>query len=182
MEMDFGPAELHMELIKLQSLYKFDTKGESLGIATEDDISGPLSCNLAKIELNGDTLRVENDIRYPVKASGDAVIKGLREAADEIGWELGIIRHDEPLYVEPDTPLVRTLLDTYEKITGERSEPMCMGGGTYSRTMPNAVSFGAQFPGEEENAHQANEHIVLDSLRKMTHIYAEALARFNENL
>ena len=181
LEMDFGPAELHMELIKLQSLFKFDTKGESLGIAMEDDISGPLSCNLAKIELNGDTLRVENDIRYPVKASGEAVIKSLREAADEIGWNLEVVRHDEPLYVEPDTPLVRTLLDTYEKITGERREPMCMGGGTYSRTMPNAVSFGAQFPGEEENAHQTNECIVLDSFRKMTHIYAESLARFNEN-
>ncbi len=182
LDMDFGPAELHMELIKLQSLYKFDTKGESLGIATEDEISGPLSCNLAKIELTGDTIRVENDIRYPVTTSGEMVINGLREAAEEVDWTLEILRHDEPLYVKPDTPLVRTLLDTYEKIAGERREPMCMGGGTYSRTMPNAVSFGAQFPEEEENAHQANEYIALDSLKKMTHIYAEALARFNENL
>lgn len=180
-EMDFGPSEMHMELVKLQSLYKFDTKGESLGVAMEDDISGPLSCNLAKIQLSADTLRVENDIRYPVKASGETVIKGLQKAADEIGWDFEIMDHGKPLFVKPDTPLVQTLIDTYETISGERREAMCMGGGTYSRTMPNAVSFGAHFPGEEETAHQANECVSLDSLRKMTHIYAEALARFNEN-
>jgi len=179
-DMDFGPAEMHMELIKLRSLFKDDVKGESLGIAMEDDISGPLSCNLAKIELRGDTLRAESDIRYPVKADGQSIIGALRASAEEIGWEFEVLRHDEPLFVPPDTPLVRKLLETYETVTGEPAKPRCMGGGTYSRTMPNAVSFGALFPDEEETAHRVDEFIPLESLRKMTHLFAAALARFNE--
>jgi succinyl-diaminopimelate desuccinylase len=45
--------------------------------------------------------------------------------------------------------------------------------------MPNSVSAGPLFPGEEETAHQPNENISLDNLKKCTHIYAEALLRFN---
>jgi succinyl-diaminopimelate desuccinylase len=45
--------------------------------------------------------------------------------------------------------------------------------------MPNSVSAGPVFPGQEELAHKANEYISLDDLRKNTHIYCEALCRFN---
>lgn len=178
--MDFGPFELHMELIKLMSMFKSEVTGASLGIASEDDISGPLSCNLAKIELCEDTIRAECDIRYPVKESGEAVIARLEEASSSIGWTMEVLFHDAPLFVEPDSPLVRTLLSTYEKITGEPGSVMSSGGGTYSRVMPGVVSFGPHFPGEEMTMHQANEYISLESMRRMTHVYAEALARMND--
>jgi succinyl-diaminopimelate desuccinylase len=181
-ELDFGPAALHAELIKLHSLFKYETKGESLGIACEDDISGPLTCNLAVISFEEGRLVVKCDIRYPVKIDGKFVKDGLASAAASIGWELEVLKDEPPLYVAPDTELVKTLLDSYEAITGERGEPFAIGGGTYCRAMPNAVSFGGGFPGEEELAHQANEYVALDSLRRMTHIYAEAFGRFNGNL
>jgi succinyl-diaminopimelate desuccinylase len=177
--LDFGPAGLRSDLIKLRSLFKSETRGESLGVACGDDISGPLSCNLAMMSMSDETLSVSCDIRYPVTVSGASVIEKLNAAASSIGWELAVINDSAPLFVSPGADLVRTLLDAYEAITGERGEPLAIGGGTYSRAMPNTVSFGGTFPGEEDLAHQANESVSLDSLRRMTHIYAEAVRLFN---
>ena len=88
--------------------------------------------------------------------------------------------HEKPLFVLPESDLVRTLLDAYRAITGEKGEPFSIGGGTYCKRMQGMVSFGGLFPGDGSNAHQANECVSLDALRRMTHVYAEALARLNE--
>jgi succinyl-diaminopimelate desuccinylase len=178
--LDFGPPELHSELLKLGALFKMETDGTSLGIASSDDVSGALTCNLAAISFEDGVLSIKGDIRYPVKTSGDFVIGGLEKSAGEAGWDLEIARHSPPLFVPPDSVLVRTLLDAYEAVTGERGEPISIGGGTYCKALPNAVSFGATFPNDEDTAHRPNEYLPLDSMRVMTHIYAEALARFNE--
>ena len=91
-----------------------------------------------------------------------------------------IITHKPPLYVPKESYIVQTLLDAYHEIMDDRPEPISIGGGTYCRFLPNSVSFGPVFPGEEEYAHQPNERISLDDLKKCTHIYAEALLRLNE--
>jgi succinyl-diaminopimelate desuccinylase len=139
-----------------------------------------LTCNLAAISFEDGVFAVKGDIRYPVKTSGEFVTRGLEKSAGETGFELEIARHSPPLFVPPDSELVRTLLDAYEAVTGERGEPFSIGGGTYCKALPNAVSFGAIFPQDEDTAHRPNEYLTLDSIRKMTHIYAEAFARFNE--
>ncbi|MDR1137410.1 MAG: Sapep family Mn(2+)-dependent dipeptidase, partial [Synergistaceae bacterium] len=178
--LDFGPPELHAELMKLGALFKMETDGTSLGIASSDDVSGALTCNLAAISFENGVIAVKGDVRYPVKTSGGFVVSGLEKSADEAGWDLEIARHSAPLFVPPDSVLVRTLLDAYETVTGERGAPISIGGGTYCKALPNAVSFGATFPRDEDTAHRPNEYLTLDSMRKMTHIYAEAIAKFNE--
>lgn len=179
-DLDYGPMELLVELMKLHGLFELETRGESLGIATEDEISGPLSCNLALISYKDGLVTVDCDIRYPVTTPGDWVLEGLSRAAKSIGWDLRIVLHEKPLFVPPESDLVRTLLDAYRAITGEKGEPFSIGGGTYCKRMPGMVSFGGLFPGDGSNAHQANECVSLDALRRMTHVYAEALARLNE--
>jgi succinyl-diaminopimelate desuccinylase len=177
--MDFGPPCLHAELLKLAALFKNETDGASLGVACEDDVSGALTCNLASISLDGGRLSVKCDIRYPVKKSGDSLVGTIRNSAEEIGWELEVKRRSEPLYVEPEGELVRVLLASYADIAKGPAAPQSIGGGTYCKALPNAVSFGPLFPGDEETSHQPDEYIRIDSLRKMTHVYAEALSRFN---
>jgi succinyl-diaminopimelate desuccinylase len=178
-DLDFGPPHLHAELLKLSSLFGMETDGAGLGVACSDEVSGALTCNLAAISLEDGVISVKCDIRYPVTVSGDFVMDGLRKSSGAIGWELDAPRYTPPLFVPPESELVRTLLAAYETVTGERGEPISIGGGTYCKALPNAVSFGALFPDEEETAHQPNEYISLDSLKKMTHIYAEALCLFN---
>jgi succinyl-diaminopimelate desuccinylase len=64
----------------------------------------------------------------------------------------------------------------YREQTGDMdSEPITIGGGTYARAMDNAVAFGPVFPGQEELAHQKDEHITIDNVIKLTEIYSHAL-------
>jgi len=160
--------------------------GEGLGIVSSDEISGALTCNLAAAQtvVSADgmakTLRLKLDIRYPVTADSDRLIGLIYEAVNAEGAELSIDTHKKPLYIPETNRAVTILLDAYESVTGDRPAPLAIGGGTYCRFMPNAVSAGPVFPGEEEFAHQTDEHVPLENLRKSTHIYAEALARFND--
>lgn len=170
------------------SAYKLAGIGHSgggLGIASTDEISGPLTCNLAaaEISLSDDKaykkITLKLDIRYPVTANSVNLIGSIREVVRGEGAEVTIDTHKEPLHISGSHPVVTVLLDAYEAITGDSLAPVAMGGGTYCRFMPNAVSAGPVFPGEEELAHQTDEYASVENLRKSTHIYAEALARFN---
>ena len=180
-QLDFGPPELHLELVKLGALLS-GTDGTGLGVACVDEVSGPLTCNFARISYADGTISAGCDIRYPVTGDGEAIAERIARAARGIGWSAEILHLDPPLYVEEKSALVKTLLAAYEEVTGEKAKPVSIGGGTYSRSMPNSVSFGATFPGDERTAHTANEYISLASLARMTHVYAEALARINDGV
>lgn len=159
--------------------------GDGLGIACADKISGYLTCNVAAIDLttedDGATkeLSLKIDVRYPVAADYDKLIGSLYEKVSEADAELTVIAHKPPLFVPESHEAVKILLDAYEVVTGERPAPLAIGGGTYCRYLPNAVSAGPVFPNEVEMAHQTDEFALIENLRKCTHIYAEALARFN---
>ncbi|MDR1651280.1 MAG: Sapep family Mn(2+)-dependent dipeptidase [Synergistaceae bacterium] len=178
--LDFGPPEVHMALIGLISLAGSGSDGKGFGIASSDEVSGPLSCSMAAISFDEGVLSVKFDVRYPVTSDGKTIEADIVSSAAEAGWEADIRRHSRPLFVPPESALVKTLLDAYGSVTGERGHPVCIGGGTYSKALPNAVSFGALFPGEEETAHQPNEYVDLESFRRMTLIYAEALCMLND--
>ena len=57
-----------------------------------------------------------------------------------------------------------------------------MGGATYARAIPNAISFGALFPYEEELAHEPNEYQSIESLNKAEQVYYTALKRLTNNI
>ena len=84
---------------------------------------------------------------------------------------------DLPLhYVSKDDPLVRTLMDAYQFISGDRRNgPFTIGGGTYSRALRKGVAFGMVMPGREEVAHQVDEHVHIEDLLEATAIYMHAL-------
>ena len=53
-----------------------------------------------------------------------------------------------------------------------------MGGGTYARTMPNAVAIGGGFPGSEGTAHQINEFVSIKDLMSGARIMTSILMDF----
>ena len=161
-----------------------DWSGSSLSVKCSDDISGELTCNCAaaegRVKDGAAEILLKFDIRYPVTVLADKIISNIEATAARFGASMKTATHKPPLYVPAESYLVQTLLDAYEEVTGERPEPISMGGGTYCRFLPNSVSFGPVFPGEEEVAHRPNERISLDNLRKCTHIYAKALMKLNK--
>jgi len=79
--------------------------------------------------------------------------------------------------VPAGSKIVRELLSVYHEVTGLPPYTIAIGGGTYSRTLDNCVAFGANFPGDPEVAHQADEHIDIEKLMQNVRIFAHAIAR-----
>lgn len=154
---------------------RMENNGAALGIACQDEISGALTLNTATIKLDDKEIVLQFDIRYPVTYSGDELLSKLKNLAGELGADFTVIQHAAPLYVEKDRPFIKILQETYRDCTGTEANIFAIGGGTYCRSVKNTVSFGPVFPGQAELAHQCNEYIALEDLRKITKIYAQAI-------
>lgn len=172
---DFSHAELAQTMVQAG-----DYTGSKLGLDMQDEVSGALTLNLGVISMDASgAVHIQADIRYPASASQETVQKQVRSALTGFGYTE--VDHLPPVYFEPNDPLVRTLLDAYQQVTGDRdSQPLAIGGATYARALPCAVAFGPLFPWEEELAHEPNEFLSIDSLRSMTQIYICALRKLME--
>jgi hypothetical protein len=69
------------------------------------------------------------------------------------------------------------LLEVYHEATGLPAYPVAIGGGTYSRTMPQTVAFGIGFPGDPETCHMPDEYVDIDKYMLAVKIMARAIAR-----
>ena len=152
-----------------------DTTGKSWGIDLCDQQSGRLTCNLGVLRTAPDgTLTATIDIRFPVTYNCDKMYELLRaNTPDQFAVAGGHV--SEPLFVPSDSALVKTLMKVYNGAMNTNLEPLAIGGGTYSRCLPNCVAFGPLFPGEEQTIHMPNECVDLNNLRKMAELYLEAI-------
>jgi succinyl-diaminopimelate desuccinylase len=69
-----------------------------------------------------------------------------------------------PHYTPEDSPLVQTLLRTYESYTGLKGECLAIGGGTYVHSIEGGVAFGCAMPGTDNRMHGADEFAVIEEL------------------
>jgi succinyl-diaminopimelate desuccinylase len=104
-------------------------------------------------------------------------VDGLKTLAAEYGIECTLTKNVEPLYVPEDSVLVQTLMEVYNEQTGDKEEPVVIGGGTYAKAVKNIVAFGPVFPGQESVIHQKDEFISIENLMKNIEIMAHAMYR-----
>jgi len=157
-------------------LIGMDYNGKKLGCGWADEASGVLTFNVGIMQLEGEQISFKANVRYPISYNHDALEKEFFGALNEAGFKCKEILALDPLYVDENTDLVKKLMEIYQDVTGDmESKPIAIGGATYARYLPNAVSFGPLFPGEIELAHEANEYISLESLKNMTVLYIRAL-------
>jgi len=157
--------------------------GASIGCKDQDDVPTALTFNTGIIK--GDQSKIEFivNIRYPVKSSEQKVVADIKENLNRL-IEVELLSDAEPLYVAKDDPFIKKLLSAYQEFTGDDSDPIAIGGGTYARKVKKGVAFGPLFPGQPELAHQKDENIRIDDLVKSAAIYAKAIidiAGVNEN-
>jgi len=124
------------------------------------------------------------DSRYPTCTTGDKMAEQIRAAIGS-GASLENVESAKPFYIEADTPAIKACIDTYNEVTGENATPFTMGGGTYARHFPYAVSFGpehndVQLPSFGGPMHGANESAPIDKLLEAMKIYILALLRLEE--
>ena len=82
------------------------------------------------------------------------------------------------------------LQELYHEVTGRDDEPYTMGGGTYSRVVPNAITYGPGVPGTSVDlsflpaghgsAHGRDEVQNMENVYTCSKIFVAALAMLDE--
>lgn len=169
--LDLDDEEILGHLKNISKKVGYETDGKSLGIAGQDEMSGPLTVNLGLMEITQKRMKLVLNIRYPIFFNLRMIKRQIEEALK--GLKVSIGHHHDPLFVSPDNELIHLLSDVYEDVTGQKPYLIAIGGGTYARAIPNAVAFGPTFPGHESREHQPDERISIEDLLMISRIYAQ---------
>ena len=167
-----------------------DAHGESEGVSYEDEESGKLTLVYGVAHLKDGVLTISADSRFCVTLRKAQLVPQLEENWTARGFEIVRLEAADPFYIAKTDERVVALQELYKEVTGRDDEPYTMGGGTYSRVVPNAISFGPGLRGEEHDmsflpeghggAHGRDEVLFLDSAMTAFRIYAVALAMLDE--
>lgn len=172
---DFGEAQERLRGLNTAFPYK-ETDGSSAGVSASDDISGALTLALDVLSFENGEISGYIDIRFPVCESVSGVSEKLGKALEGAGFKHEI-SGVEPHCVPSDSEFVRTLLEAYESVTGQKGECLAIGGGTYVHDTEGGVAFGCEIAGEDNRIHGADEFIRTDALVENAKIFAEAIVR-----
>lgn len=150
-----------------------ETNGESLGISHKNSELGGLTLNLAQLKFEDGKIKSGMNLRIP----GDQDIEKIKNTVEKEleGIEIKYSGENKALYIPKDNELVQKLCRIYNEYTGEKREPLAIGGATFARAFKNCVSFGAIKPGEPDMCHQVNEYIKYKDLIDACCMYAIAI-------
>ena len=151
--------------------------GKSCGMGFSDDVSGMMTCALTMLSTEDNRLTGGIDIRFPIDRTYADISGIIKTALENAGFTIDDCSGMEPHYVSADSDFIRTLLEVYEDVKGERGEPVSEGGITYVHNTPGGVAFGAEFPWENNNMHGIDEHISVETFKYNLNMYANAIAR-----
>lgn len=149
--------------------------GESIGL-DDEDASGRLTLNVGLVDWDKDGFKITFDLRCPISMPESKIKEKLEGVFAPIGGSLASWNFKPGFSVPDDDPMVEKLLQIYVNRTGEKdAKPLHIGGGTYAREMPNAVSFGPEGFMCTSSCHVANEHIGVEELLFNTKMIADAI-------
>lgn len=167
-------GELAEMIAFLSEKLGMDTVGKASGIYLHDELSGDLSFNWGVLNANDSCLSLIVNYRYPVTFSFEDCGPAFQTLFEKAGFDV-TQEHDEKLYIPADSELVKTLLKVYKDHTGIDGKPVCIGGGTYAKCLPNILAFGPIFPGDEVREHKPDEFMEIPKLMKNAQMIASAM-------
>lgn len=178
-----------MDAVKALEVLTSDCYGAGSGIPFEDKESGKLTCVGSVVHAENGKMKVSFDTRYPVTVDGQAVVDGFTKRVQELGFSAAIGELSAPAYVPLDNPYIPVLTEICDFVQGKHYEPYTMGGGTYSRHLPNAIGFGPGVPDAPnpfENGHgqghQPDECVPFEMLQKGLKTYIISLLELDRML
>lgn len=138
------------------------------------DESGILTSNVAALEYKNNQLIMRINFRVPVNTK----LSDIQEKYEKLDFEnlkVTVLGTQNPLYVDKNSYLVKTLVDIFNNKTGLNEQAIAIGGGTYARAFDNFISYGITMPGDKDMCHQVDEFVEIDKLILSSKIYAEAI-------
>lgn len=119
--------------------------GSGVGVQADDGLFRPLTIVGSMIGVEDGRMVQTYDSRFPTNTSGEKIASILLARYGEV-LDVECDREAPPFYMSLDKPEVQVCINAYNSITGENAVPYTIGGGTYARDFPNAVSFGPEHP------------------------------------
>ncbi len=175
-QMPFADCDGFRKLKNIISVFPHgETDGTHAGAALSDELSGALTLAFSVFHYENGKIEGNFDIRFPISYTVASVKERLISALGNYGFTLTGSADAEPHHVDENSEFIQKLLKVYEEQTGEKGHCVAIGGGTYVHDTVGGVAFGAEFPGEENNMHGANEHISIESFMKNAKIFAHAI-------
>jgi succinyl-diaminopimelate desuccinylase len=159
------------------SHFGLETNGKMLGIDLSDDY-GVLTLNPGVITMKDGVIEGSLDIRFPVTYSGKQAVKAMQDHLEDDGGIITVQGTVEPLFFSPESPLVTSLTEAYQDVTGDlESQPLVIGGGTYAKGIENTIAFGCAFPGKDYRIHNTNEWCPVEDLIRQVEIYVAGIQK-----
>lgn len=152
-----------------------DSRGVAAGVARDHAESGPTTLACTVLHLEDGRLDGQFDGRTAIGVTRENTADVLVSKMAERGITLDC-RCRDVHYVPADAPIVRELLKCYEQYTGQKGEPLAIGGGTYVHNLKNGVAFGCSMPGVDNRLHGADEFAVVEDLILSAQMFAQAIA------
>ena len=128
-------------LLAMANLVNADCYGEALGAACQDEDSGRMTCVGSILRLDQGRVAVTINIRYPISCDGEEIVKNVEKACKRLHCQLKLKKLDPAHRFPLEHPVVKLLTDTYNQVMGDDRKPFVLPGGTYSRKLPNSISY-----------------------------------------
>lgn len=173
---DFGGgAKSFIEF--LADYLHLDTRMDGFNGAYTDPVMSELTMNAGILNFDADKGgHIDMNFRFPKGITPDKLEDTVKAIADKLQIKVTQGPSQAPHYVDPDDPIVKTLMQAYIDQTGDTdAKPEVVGGGTYGRLMKRGVAFGALMPHTPNTMHQANEYQPVNDLITSMAIYMEAI-------
>lgn len=158
--------------------------GSGVGVQAADDVFTPLTIIGGMAGTEDGYMWQTFDCRYPTTTDGETIVSKLLAAADGC-CEAQIVSDAKPFYVDANAPAIRACVNSYNDVTGENKKPFTIGGGTYARDFPFAVSFGPEhddrpFPEFAGGIHSVDEAANVDYFMEALKIYILAMIKLQD--
>lgn len=151
-----------------------DFTGQALGISQEDELSGHLSLAFTLLNLHATGFQARFDSRTPLCGTDESIRLVTEQAMAQAGFTItGKI--DPPHHVPADSPFIQVLAKCYELYTGQKSQCLAIGGGTYVHDIPGGVAYGASMPGFVSNLHGPDERVNIRDLLTAAKIFTQVI-------
>ena len=167
----------------LQAVYDHfqDVYGRSLGLYSpseyyQGEFVHRTVCSPTIFQTKDGRCTVIVNIRFAYGADTDEITRAIRTFAEQTGGTLYTSEILPAVFVSKEKPFLQEMAKAYEAVTGLKNEFTLAYGGSYAKAMPNIVSWGPVFPGDEDTCHEPNEYIAVDRLMCSTKIFAQTIA------
>jgi dipeptidase D len=159
------------------------TDGAGLGLRHSDPVMGPLTASLSFLRAVDGAPAAQINLRHPRGLAEEEIARRAADRAAAWSREAGVVLTVEtrflshPHLVPAEGPLVSSLLQVWEEVTGTPGRPVAIGGGTQARLFQGGVDFGPALSMDHYRGHGPDEYLTTAELRRIAELTVAAIWR-----